>query len=501
MAGQDRSMTGSALWRAIAVAAALIPGACTVGPDFRPPAAPPAGRYTAAPLAAATAAAATRSGQAQHFIQGEDIPGDWWTLFRSAALDALVERALRDNPDIEAAQAALRQASENLYAREGALFPSAAAALQGSRQRLSGASFGQPNFNPTFTLVTASVQISYAPDVFGGIRRQIESLAAQAEQRDFELEATYLTLSANVVVAAIQEAALRGQIQAMAQIQDIEGSEVDLVRRRFAAGVVSQADVLLQEAALDRTRASVPPLQKQLAQVRNRLSALIGQLPDREPDETFDLDGLKLPLELPVSLPSQLIEQRPDVREARAQLHSASATLGVAIANQLPQFALTAGGGGESGSLDAFPGVAVWNIGAGISQSLFDAGQLLHKKRAARAALDASAAQYRSTVIRAFQNVSDVLRALRSDADALAAAAAAERSAFASLEVARNQLHAETADELTVLLAERSWQQARLDLVQTEADRFVDTAALFQALGGGWWHRNDAAPKTPAPTD
>jgi NodT family efflux transporter outer membrane factor (OMF) lipoprotein len=484
--------------QAIILAVSSVLTGCVVGPDFRAPAAPERGGDTPEPLAAATAAAATRGGEAQRFVPGLDIPGDWWKLFHSAALNKLVERALRDNPDINAAQAALRQANENLYSRQGTLFPAAAASVQGGRQRLAGASIGEPNFNPTFSLVTASLEISYAPDVFGGVRRQIESLAAQAEYQRFELEATYLTLSSNVVAAAVQEASLRGQIEATQQILNIESDELDLVRRRFTVGVVSQAEVLLQEATLDQTRATLPPLQKQLAQTRNQLDALIGRLPTEELSETFDLDGVQLPQELPVSLPSRLIEQRPDVREAQAQLHSASADLGVAIANQLPQFAITAGGGVVSSGLDTFPGAGVWSIAGGISQTLFDAGQLLHKKRAAVAALDEAGARYRSTVIRAFQNVSDALRALQSDADDLAAQDAAQRSALASLELARNQLHAETTDYLTVLVAERAWQQARINRVQAEGARYADTAALFQALGGGWWHRSDGEDVKPA---
>jgi NodT family efflux transporter outer membrane factor (OMF) lipoprotein len=489
---------GKPLLHLVAAAMSSILASCAVGPDFRPPATPEVGGYTPEPLSGTTASAATRGGEAQRFIQGMDIPGDWWKLFHSAALTSLVEDALRDNPDIDAAQGALREANENLYSRQGALFPSAAAQLQGGRQRLAGASIGEPKFNPTFTVVTASLQISYAPDVFGGVRRQIESLAARAEYEGFELQATYLTLSSNVVVTAVQEASLRGQIDATEEILKIESDELDLVRRRFAVGVVSQAEVLLQEAALDQTRASLPGLQKALAQVRNQLDALVGRLPSQELVATFNLNDIKLPQDLPVSLPSRLIAQRPDVREAQAQLHSASADLGVAIANQLPQFAMTAGGGAASSGLNAFPGTAIWNIAGGVGQTLFDAGQLLHKKRAAQAALDEAGARYRSTVIKAFQNVSDVLRALQSDADELAAQDAAERSALASLELARNQLHAQAADNLTVLVAERTWQQARLSRVQAEGNRYADTAALFQALGGGWWHRsNGKEPTSP----
>ena len=300
-------------------------------------------------------------------------------------------------------------------------------------ERFSGATFGQPNTHAVFGLVTPTLNVSYAPDVFGGTRRQIESLAAQAEYQRFQLEATYLTLTSNVVVAAVQEASLRGQIAATQDIIKDQAQQLNLVRQRFNLGGASQADVLTQEAQLAQTRATLPPLQKQLAQTRNQLTALAGQLPSHETSETFDLDSMHLPQELPVSLPSQLVEQRPDVRAAEAQLHSASAEIGVATANQLPQFTITGAlGTASTGFTNMFaPGTGVWSIAGGITQTLFDAGTLLHKKRAAVAAFEQTAAQYRSTVIKACQNVADALRALQSDADALVAQAAAERSAFA----------------------------------------------------------------------
>lgn len=466
---------------------------CAVGPDFRAPAPPDVHGYTPEPLAATTASAHTRGGEPQRFVQDLDIPGDWWALFQSEPLNRLIEEALRSNPDFDAAQAALRQANEEVYAARGALFPTVVAAIQPERERLNGAIIGQPQLTPTFTVIASSLQVSYAPDVFGGTRRQIESLAAHAESQRFALEATYLTLTANLVVAAVQEASLRGQIQATGEILRIERDELRLVRERFRVGVVSQADVLLQEAALEQTLATLPPLQKELALVRDELTALAGRLPSQQISQTFDLDGLKLPRELPVSLPSDLVEQRPDVRVAEAQLHAASADLGVAIANQLPQFSITAAPGAIATELAGYPGIGIWSIAGNISQTLFDAGRLLHEKRAAVAALDEAGAQYRSTVLKAFQNVADALRALQSDADDLAANDAAERAALASLDVARRQFHAQTADYLTVLAAERTWQQARLNRIQAEASRYSDTAALFQALGGGWWHRNDAS--------
>ena len=468
---------------------------CEVGPDFLRPAPPTDTGYTPEPLSARTASARTRSGEAQHFQPDRDIPGDWWTLFRSQPLDRLIEQSLRANPDLDAAQAALRQAQENVYAEQGALFPTASIGIQAAKERISGASFGEPNLHETFSLVTPSLNIAYAPDVFGGTRRQIESLAAQAEYQRFQLEATYLTLTSNVVVAAVQEASLRGQISATQDIIRDQALSLNLVRQRFNLGGASQADVLTQDAQLAQTRATLPPLQKQLAQTRNQLTALAGQLPAHETSEKFSLDSMHLPRDLPVSLPSQLIEQRPDIRAAEAQLHAASAQIGVATANQLPQFTISAMLGTQATNFTNMfaPGTGVWTIAGGITQTLFDAGTLLHRKRAAVAAFEQTAAQYRSTVIKACQNVADTLRALQSDADAIVAAAAAERSASASLDLAHRQYQLGAIDYLTLLNAQRTWQQARISLVQAEATRYSDTAALFQALGGGWWHRHDVA--------
>src|SRR5271165_1121172 len=321
-----------------AALAALLLTACTVGPDFQRPAAPSVDGYTPEPPADPAATTRVTAGTAQHFISGQDLPGDWWTLFHSDTLDALVKRGLANNPDTEAAQAALRQAQETMYAGQGALFPTVSASFQPERELLSGAEFGTPKAHPTFSLVTAQLSVAYAPDVFGGTRRQIESLAAQAEYQRFELEATYLTLTSNIVVAAITEASLRGQIEATEQIIKAEQDQLSVVRAQLAAGGASLADVLTQEAQLAQTRSSLPPLRKQLAQARDQLVALLGGFPNEDLGVQFILSDLQLPEDLPVSLPSQLVEQRPDVRAAEAQFHAASANLGVAIANQLPQF-------------------------------------------------------------------------------------------------------------------------------------------------------------------
>jgi NodT family efflux transporter outer membrane factor (OMF) lipoprotein len=477
------------------LAAALLLAGCAVGPDFKRPSPPAVTGYTAEPIAAQTASAPVAGGQAQRFVQGLDIPGQWWALFHSPALNALVEQAIAANPSLPAAQAALRQAWEDVYAEQGSLFPTVQLGFAASRNKSSAAlSPVTSGTTLNYTLVTPQVTVSYVPDVFGGTRRQIESLVATAESQRFELEAAYLTLTSNVVAAAVDEASLRGQIAATQEIVKVDSEGLDILRRQLQLGQVAGADVAAQQAALAQAQAILPPLQKQLAVERDLLTALLGRFPSQQPAEKFELAALELPRDLPVSLPSKLVEQRPDVRAAEAQLHSASAEIGVAVAARLPQFALTGNAGTTALAVAdlATPGNVFWTLAGNVTQTVFDAGTLLHKQRAAEAAFDQAAAQYRSIVIAAVQNVADSLRALQSDADALKAAAAAEQAAATSLDITRRQLQLGAVNYLALLTAQSAYQQALSGVVQAQASRYADTAALFQALGGGWWNRADA---------
>jgi len=474
-------------------------GACAVGPDFERPAAPEVEGYAREPLPDETAKADIAGGKTQRLVQGLDIPGQWWTLFHSEALNVLIEEALNNNPTLPAAQAALGEAWENVYAAQGAFFPTAVASYSASRNKTAtGVVFTAASSGPPFfTLHTAQVVVSYALDVFGGTRRQVESLVATAELQRYQVEATYLTLTSNVVAAAVQEASLRGQIAATEEIIKIETESLGILRKQLELGQVAGADVAAVEATLAQAETTLPPLQKQLAVQRDLLTALIGRLPSQEPAEKFELASLQLPLDLPVSLPSKLVEQRPDIQSAEAQLHAASALIGVAVAAQLPQFTLNANAGttaNQIGQLFITPGTAFWTVAGNVAQTIFDAGTLLHKKRAADAAFDEAAAMYRSTVITAFQNVADTLHALQSDAETLKAAYAAERAAFKSLEIVRRQLQLGAITYLGLLTAQNTYQTALIALVQAQAARYADTAALFQALGGGWWNRTDVAP-------
>ncbi len=462
-------------------------GAC-VGPNFHKPAPPAAERYTAQPLDAATASADTPGGAAQRFLAGEDVPRNWWTLFASPELNALVERALRANPSVAAAQAALRQAHENTAAQRGSYFPLVSGSFDASRQR-DATGVLSPNLNSgaaLYNLYTPQVTVSYVPDLFGANRRAVESLAAQEEALRDQLDATYLTLTANVVTTAVQEAALREQLAATARGVALEREALGLLRRQLELGAVAESDVYAQDTALAQLEATVPPLQRQLDQARDQLAALTGRLPANLEQPTLDLAAMQLPADLPIGVPSQLVERRPDVRAAEALLHAATAQVGVATANLLPQLSLTGNlGSSATATQDLFKaGTGFWSIGASLSQTLFAGGALVHHKRAAEAALDQAGAIYQSTVLTAFQNVADALHAIETDGDAVAAASRAEVASRMSFDVARRQLDLGSVSSLVLITAEQNHQQAVVALIQARANRYADTAALFQALGG-----------------
>jgi NodT family efflux transporter outer membrane factor (OMF) lipoprotein len=494
------SRNGQAARRGVLGLSCLL-SACSVGPNFHRPPAPSAHDYGKAPTsgetAALTADADTRAGAAQHFVVSMDIPGNWWSLFRSEELDQLVAIALKANPDVDAARAALRQAHELYAAQRAAFFPIVQGNFSAARQEFPSATLSTPlsgaSTATTYNLYTAQVSLSYLPDVFGGTRRALESAKAQEESNRFQLEAVYLTLSSNVVVIAFQEASLRAQIATTERLVELEHQQADIVRHQRALGTASELDLLTQQTLEAQTVEALPPLRKQLTQTRDQLTALLGKLPSEEPEQRFTLDALTLPTDVPVSVPSKLIEQRPDVRQAEANLHAASAQVGVALANMLPQFELDAGAGSSALALhDLFsPYTGFWSVGGSLTQTLFDAGALLHKKRAADAALDQAAAQYRAAVILACQNVADTLHALNNDADALVASAQADHAAKRAFELARAQFQLGAISNVAVLNAEQAYLQAELTLVQAQASRYSDTAALFQALGGGWWNRSE----------
>jgi len=465
---------------------------CMVGPDYERPglAAPPT--YTRESLPEKTASTPIPGGEEQRFVKDLDIPGQWWTLFQSAPLSALIDRALQSSPTLAAAHAALRQARELAAAQEGLLFPTLQASFVPSYQKSSG-TLAPPLNNNTlkYALYNSQLSVGYTLDVFGGTRRALESMEAQAEFQRFQLEAAVLTLTANLVVAAVQEASLRAQIGATREVIAFNTKSLDLLRRQLGAGAVTGLEVAAQEAALAQVQQTLPPLEKQLEQNRDLLLALAGGFPNDRAEEPFDLTGLHLPENLPVSLPSKLVEQRPDVRAAEAQLHSSSALIGVAVANRLPQFTISAAYGGLSTQFGRMfdPGNTFWSVMGSATQTLLSGGTLMHQQRAAEAAFDQASANYRGAVLTGFQNVADTLYALQSDADSLKAAVLAERSAKVTLGIVQKQVQAGQVNYLSLLSAQAAFQQAAIIRVQAQAIRLADTAALFQALGGGWWNR------------
>ena len=485
---------GSRLPHWIAAVTLSAVAGCAVGPNFKKPAPPEVSDYTSKPLSATAATAGVAGGESQRLAAGGDIASDWWTLFHSAPLNELIDASLANNHDLKAAHAALIVARENVLAQRGVYYPSVTGNFSATRQRQSGQVAPALSSNAfLYNLFTPQITVSYVPDVFGLNRRTVESLQAQEQEVRFQMAAVYTTLTSNVVVAAIQEATLQMQIDATRQLIDINADSVKILRYQFDKGYASRLDLAAQESQLAQITATLPPLLKQLAQVHDLLAVLAGRFPNQAPDVAFDLSTLQLPQDLPVSLPSELVAQRPDVLQAEANLHDASAKIGIAVANRLPNILLTANAGSSAAAMDQLftSGTGFWALGANVTAPIFQGGTLLHQERAARAAYTQAAEQYRSTVLTAFQNVADTLTALEQDAEALSAAAAAADAAKVTLDLAQRQLQAGYAGYLALLNAEQAYQQGRINLVQAQANRYADTAALFQALGGGWWHRPD----------
>jgi len=482
----------------IAALVLLLIAACAVGPNFKKPAAPDVSDYTAGPPSTTVTTTNVSGGEAQRFTKGGDISADWWALFHSAPLNELIEQSLANNHDLKAAQAALSVAGENVLAQRGFYYPSVTGNFSATRQRQSGQIAPVLNSNTfLYNLFTPQVTVSYVPDVFGLNRRTMESLRAQQQEVRFQMIATYTTLTANVVVTAIQVSSVQLQIEATRQLIDINANMLHILQYQFDKGYASRLDVAAQESQVAQVAATLPPLLKQLAQLRDLLAVLAGRFPNQTADEKFELSSLQLPQDVPVSLPSQLVTQRPDVLQAEANLHDASAKIGIAIANRLPNIVLTANAGSSAAALDQLftTGTGFWGIGAEVTAPIFQGGTLLHQERAAKAAYVQAAEQYRSTVLTAFQNVADTLTALEQDAEALKAAATAVDAAKVTLDLAQRQLKDGYAGYLGLLSAEQAYQQGQINLVQAQANRYADTAALFQALGGGWWHRADLQDK------
>ena len=491
------------IFKLSALTAAIWVSGCTVGPDFVRPDAPAGQQVTRAPMVT-TDSAPVAAGAAQRFEVAGEVKREWWKLYESPVLDDLVARSLAENPTIEAAQASLRQAKALVSAQRGFYFPTIGVGYEPTRQGNSNTLSPTLNSGDTpFTLNTAQVSVGFAPDVFGLNRRTVEALQAQAQTQKFLLDAAYVTLATNVVTAAVQQAALRSQIRSTEEIIRSANRALEILKAQVKIGYSSALDVAAQETLLAQAQQTLPPLNKQLEQTRNQIAVLAGKLPAQGGFENFDIDGLRLPESLPLSLPSQIVEQRPDVRAAEEQLHAASALVGVAIANRLPQFSITAvlGGAAVPFSQMFTSDNQFWGITGSITQTIFDFGTLKYRQDAAKAGLDQAGAQYRITVLTAFQNVADTLTALDADAKSLAATVTAERAARKTLDLTEQQLKIGSVNVLALLLAQQAYHQAVINRIQAQASRLMDTAALFQSLGGGWNNpprESDAAQGDPA---
>jgi len=450
-------------------------------------------------MPAQTSGAPVPAGAVQRFAVGEDIPAQWWTLFRSPQLDELVRAALVNSPTLVAAEAVLRQAQENYNAEYGSkVYPSVGVQLNAQRER-------SVQFGPApsiFTLYNANVAVSYTVDTFGSVRRSLEATGAVIEYQRYQLEAAYLALTANLVTTVIQEASLRAQIKAITEVLAAQEKSLDLTRKQAALGAIARSPVLTLGAQIAQTRAQLPPLEKALAQSRHQMAVYAGWLPSQARLPEFDLESLQLPQDLPVTLPSSLVRQRPDIRASEALLHQASAQLGVATANLYPQITLSGSAGPAATKFaDLFSSKGfLWNVGAGLVQPIFNGGALQARRRAAEAVYEQAAAQYQSTVLAAFQNVANALRALELDAEALRAQAESVDLSQQSLDLVTRQFKIGATSYLNLLDAQRTYQQSRIALAQAQAARYADTAALFQALGGGWWNREPRAEERPVAT-
>ena len=502
-----------------AMAASLALSACAVGPNYKKPDKPATPAYTREALATQTQATAVTGGESQRFQFGAQLPAQWWQLFGSPELDALIEQGIQNYPTIKAQRAALLQARQVVRAQQGVFFPQLSGSLNAQRSKSSAAEFNADNTLaaggslssgisglPTgvsltapedtpflySSSLTASINVSYTFDLFGGERRMLENAQAQADEARFQLEASYLTLTSGIVSTAIQMASIREQIAATHEIIALEEKELNLIQRQYDIGSRARADVLQQQSNLATVRATLPGLQQQLSVADHQLAVLVGRFPHDAAPVDFELSNLRLPQDLPVSLPSALVEQRPDIKAQEMVMRQANALVGVATANMLPQLTLQGSSGDQAALFRQVISstASLWSIAGNLAQPIFEGGTLRAKRRQAIAAYDQAAAQYQQTVLNAFQNVADSLTALENDALSVNAQFDAQSAAKASLDLIQRQYDAGAVGYVSLLTAQQTYQQARIAYVQALAHRYADTVALFQSLGGGWWNRS-----------
>jgi NodT family efflux transporter outer membrane factor (OMF) lipoprotein len=456
-------------------------GACSVGPDFKRPEPPAAERYTSD-----TPSVETGSAAPQHLVLGKEIEGDWWSLFGSEMIDRVVHQALEHNRTLEAAAQSLAESHELALAQAGLRYPQVGLTAGVGRQQYGAEFFGGDFSFPPFTYFAAGPTVNYTLDYTGGIGRSIEQRQAQAEASHQQLDAAFLSVSGQAVLQTITIASLRAQIATVETILDQDRDNLRLVRSAFEAGSVARIDVVSAESQIASDSALLPPLHQELAKAHHALSLVLGRSPEKELPADLDLAQIVLPLEIPVSLPSELAHHRPDILAAEARLHAATSAVGIAESNFYPKIQLTGTVGPQavtSGGLLDRSSIA-WSLISGLTMPLFDGGTLHAQKRAAVDAMRASAASYQETVLEAFTQVADLLDALAHDAEQLDAQDQAQKAAEANLSLTRSAYQEGNVGILRVLDAQRSYQQARLGFVQTMAQRYLDTVQLFLALGG-----------------
>jgi len=475
----------------------MLLGACTVGPDFVRPAPPKVDRYTRSPLPPATAAV---DGRAQRFSSGTALTADWWRLFNSAPLDAIVRQAIANNPTLQASEASLRQSQDNLRAGQGVFFPQITAGVDARRERTAPSQQALQPSGTIFNLITLSGTISYALDVFGGERRAVEGLQAQVDHQFFESKAADLALTANVVNTSIARAAYSAQIRLTKQLIELETQQLHTTEAQVRAGTVPYANVLSMRSLIATNQASLAPLEQKASQAEHLLAILEGVLPAEAILPDINLDELALPTDLPVSLPSDLVRQRPDILAAEAQLRVASANIGVATAAMFPSFSVSGTYGGAGSSFDKLSANSArfWSIGPSATIPVFQGGSLWYGKKAAIDTYQQAQAIYRQTVLSAFAQVADALKALEHDAEALQAQSEAQRSASEAVRLLQANYRAGLVAYVEVLVADVQFHETSIAYLQAVAQRHQDTVALFVALGGGWW--NKPLPTNPGGT-
>ena len=474
----------------------LLLGACKQGPNFFSPAAPGENAYTTPDdQIPPPDAPGVKTRAAQRIALGAKVKDDWWKLFHSLQLERVMREALAGSPTIAQARATLAQGRELTLAVAGGLLPQVDLGAEVGRQAVNVEISGVNRPAIPVNIYGVGPTVSYALDVFGGIKRQVEAQSALADVSDYQLAAAYLALSGNITNQAITIAGLRAQIKTVEDILVNDQRNLDLVKTAQVGGTSTMVDVTTAQTQLANDRTLLPPLRQQLSVARDALAVFVGRTPADWSPPDFDLAGLALPPVVPVSLPSELVRQRPDILAAEAQLHVSAAQLGVATANLYPNFNLTAAFAQTATDITNLAGPFVgWSAFATMSAPIFHGGTLQAQQRAAKDALDASWAGYRQTVIQAFGQVADQLQALAHDDDAVKTQLAALASANQALKLARLSYQAGNSTLFQLLDPQRQRDQAQLGVVRAQTQRLLDTALLVVALGSGWWNTPPTAP-------